>query len=115
MQKKDQTTQELFSIITEASTVQGIKETLKLCMDSLKNNTLATLLSQDHDYQTALIEYRQTLQLYQNTAFTDSQRDIIDTLLARKDESEFEHIANAYMAGLLDSYRILKNFGLTNE
>lgn len=115
MQKKDQTTQELFSIITEASTVQGIKETLKLCMDSLKNNTLAALLSQDHDYQTALTEYRQALRLYQNTDFTDSQRDIIDTLLARKDESEFEHIANAYMAGLLDSYRILKNFGLTNE
>ena len=37
MQKKDQTTQELFSIITEPSTIQGIKETLKLCMDSLKD------------------------------------------------------------------------------
>ncbi len=47
--------------------------------------------------------------------FTESQRNIIDTLLARKDESEFEHTANAYMAGLLDSYRILRNFGLTLE
>ncbi len=115
MQKKDQTTQELFSIITEASTIQGIKETLKLCMDSLKNNTLNTLLTQDTDYQTALLEYRQAHQYYQETDFTESQRDTIDTLLARKDESEFEHVANAYMAGLLDSYRILKSFGLTLE
>ena len=115
MQKKDQTTQELFSIITEVSTIQGIKETLKLCMDSLKSNTLNTLLTQDTDYQAAMLEYRQAHQLYQDTDFTESQREIIDTLLARKDESEFEHIANAYMAGLLDSYRILKNFDLTLE
>lgn len=115
MQKKDQTTQELFYIITKTSTIQGIKETLKLCMDSLKNNTLNTLLTQDTDYQAALLECRQAYQHYQDTAFTKSQREIIDTLLARKDESEFEHIANAYMAGLLDSYRILKNFGLTLE
>ena len=115
MQKKDQTTQELFSIITEVSTIQGIKETQKLCMDSLKSNTLNTLLTQDTDYQAAMLEYRQAHQLYQDTDFTESQREIIDTLLARKDESEFEHIANAYMAGLLDSYRILKNFDLTLE
>ena len=115
MQKKDQTTQELFSIITEPSTIQGIKETLKLCMDSLKENTLNTLLTQDADYQTALLEYRQAHQRYQDTDFTESQREVIDTLLARKDESEFEHTANAYMAGLLDSYRILRNFGLTLE
>lgn len=115
MQKKDQTAQELFSVITESSTIQEIKETLKLCMDSLKNNTLNTLLSQDAGYQAALLEYRQACQHYQGSDFTKSQRDIIDTLLARKDESEFEHVANAYMAGLLDGYRILRNFGLTLE
>ncbi len=115
MQKNDQTTQELFSIITETITVQDIKETLKLCMDSLKNGTLDSLLAQDTDYQTALLEYQRTYELYQSTNFTEPQRDITDTLLARKDESEFEHITNAYIAGLLDSYRILRKFGLTNE
>ena len=72
-------------------------------------------ITQDADYQTALLEYRQACQHYQGSDFTKSQRDIIDTLLARKDESEFEHVANAYMAGLLDGYRILRNFGLTLE
>lgn len=115
MQKKDQTTQELFSIIRESNTIQEIKETLKLCMDSLKSNTLNTLLTQDADYQTALYEYRKAYTLYESSSFTQTQRDIADTLLARKEESEFEHIANAYMAGLLDGYRILRNLGLTNE
>ncbi|MCI8749425.1 hypothetical protein EBB54_10050 [Schaedlerella arabinosiphila] len=115
MLKKDQTTQEIFSIITESDTIQGIKETLKLCMDSLKNNTLQSLLSKDTEYQALRLEYLQAYGLYQGADFTEAQRDIIDTVLARKDESDFEYIANAYMAGLLDSYRILRNFGLTLE
>ena len=53
--------------------------------------------------------------LYQKTDFTESQRDLVDTVLARKDERDLEHTTLAYMAGLLDSYRILKNFGLTAE
>lgn len=115
MQKIKQTTKELFSIITETNAVQDIKETLKLSMDTLKNNTLNTLLTQDDDYQSALHEYQQAYELYQNTAFTESKRSLIDTLLTRMDECELEHTVNAYMAGLLDSYRILRNFGLTNE
>lgn len=115
MQKKDQITQEIVSIIAEADTFQEIKETLKLCMDSSKNNTLNILLTKDIDYQTSLRAYQQAHKRYRNTDFTESQRDIVEIVLARKDENEFEYIANAYMAGLLDSYRILRNFGLTNE
>ena len=115
MQNKNQVTQELLSIITEITTRQVIKETLKLCMDSLKSNTLNILLAEDTDNQTSLFEYHQAHALYQSTEFTESQRDIVDTLLARKDESEFEYISNAYIAGLLDNYRILKTFGLTFE
>ena len=84
-------------------------------MDSLKDNTLNTLLTQDADYQTALLEYRQAHQHYQDTDFTESQRDVVDALLARMDERGFEYTTNAYMAGLLDGYRILKYFGLTQE
>nr|WP_300662590.1 hypothetical protein [uncultured Acetatifactor sp.] len=115
MQNKDQTAQELFTVITEASTVQGIKEIMKLCMDSMKTNTLNTLLAQDADYQASHLECQQAYERYRAADFTEAQRDITDTLLARIDESEFERTANAYMAGLLDSYRILKNFGLTLE
>ena len=51
MLKKDQIAQELISIITEDSTIEEIKETLKLCMDSLKSTTLHNLLSEDREYK----------------------------------------------------------------
>ena len=62
-----------------------------------------------------VIHYLQAYRRYQKTDFTESQRDLVDTVLARKDERDLEHTTLAYMAGLLDSYRILKNFGLTAE
>lgn len=115
MLKKDQIAQELFSIITEDNTIEEIKDTLKLCKDSLKTTTLHSLLLGDKDYQICQLEYLQAYRRYQDTDFTESQRNLIDTVLARKEESDFEHTTIAYMAGLLDSYRILKNFGLTVE
>lgn len=115
MLKKDQIAQELISIITEDSTIEEIKETLKLYMDSLKSTTLHNLLSEDREYQLCQLNYLQAYRRYQKTDFTESQRDLVDTVLARKDERDLEHTTLAYMAGLLDSYRILKNFGLTAE
>ena len=115
MLKKDQIAQELISIITEDNTIEEIKETLKLCMDSLKSTTLHSLLSEDREYQLCQLNYLQAYRRYHKTDFTESQRDLVDTVLARKDERDLEHTTLAYMAGLLDSYRILKNFGLTAE
>ena len=45
-------TQELFSIIIQHNSVQEIRETIKLFMDSMKDTTLNTLLMKDSDYQT---------------------------------------------------------------
>ena len=115
MLKNDQIAQELFSIITEDNSIEEIKDILKLYMDSLKNTTLHSLLLEDKDYQVCRVEYLHAYRRYQSTDFTKPQRDLIDTILARKEESDFEHSILAYMAGLLDSYRILKNFGLTVE
>ena len=115
MLKKDQIAQELISIITEDNTIEEIKETLKLCMDSLKSTTLHSLLSEDRESPLCQLNYLLAYRRYQKTDFTESQRDLVDTVLARKDERDLEHTTLAYMAGLLDSYRILKNFGLTAE
>lgn len=115
MLKKDQVTQELLSIITEDTTMESIKDTLKLSMDSMKAKTLQSLLTADKDYQSCQQEYLQAYEEFRNTDFTESQRNAAEALLARMDERNFEHTANAYMAGLLDGYRILKNFGLTLE
>lgn len=115
MLNKAQITQELLSVLKEESTMEGIKETLKLSMDSMKAQTLQNLLLADKVYQTCHQEYLQAYENFRNTDYTESQQDVVDALLARMDERDFEYTANAYMAGLLDGYRILKNFGLTNE
>ncbi len=115
MLQKEQTAQEIFSVLQEDSTLQGIKDTLKLCMDSLKSTTLQNLLAQDQDYQDARLAYQEAVSHYQSADFAPSQREIVDTILARDEERCFEHVTNAYIAGLLDSYRILRDFGLTLE
>ena len=65
MLKKDQIAQELISIITEDNTIEEIKETLKLCMDSLKSTTLHSLLSEDREYQLCQLNYLQAYRRYQ--------------------------------------------------
>ncbi len=40
-------TQELFSIITQHDSVQEIRETIKIFMDSMKDTTLNSLLRKD--------------------------------------------------------------------
>ncbi|MDE6365788.1 MAG: hypothetical protein K2L86_16275 [Lachnospiraceae bacterium] len=101
-------TQELFSIITQYNSVPEIKETIKIFMDSMKDTTLNTLLMKDKEYQTCQHEYLRAYECYQNGSFSTSQRDTIDRMLAQKDECHLEYITNAYFAGLIDSYRMIK-------
>lgn len=112
---KEQTVQEIISLITEQNTRRDLKETLKLCMDSMKDTTLYHLLSTDEEYQERQEEYLKAFHLLQETAFTEEQLKVVNTVIARKDEVTYDCTANSYMAGLLDGYRILKNFDLTNE
>ncbi len=115
MIRQPQNTQELFSIITQYNSIQDIKETLKLFMDTLKDATLNTLLTEDKEYQTNHQAYLHAYESYQNGNFFNSQRIIVDKLLDQKDECHLEHITDAYLAGLIDSYRILKLIGIVHE
>ena len=92
-----------------------IKEVLKLAMDSMKNRTLDELLKNDAEYQKITTELKQMHQSYKQLELTEEQRNIIDTLIARENEREYDIKVNAYMAGMLDGYEILKMFNLTKE
>ncbi|EOS34139.1 MAG: hypothetical protein HFH79_10960 [Lachnospiraceae bacterium] len=102
-------TQELFSIIIQHNSVQEIRETIKLFMDSMKDTTLNTLLMKDSDYQTCQQEYLRAYECYQNDDFSTAQRDTVDSMLAQIDECHLAYATNAYFAGLIDSYRIIKS------
>lgn len=91
----------------------GIKELLKLAADSMKNRTLNELLESDTEYQKRFKEEKEALKAVDELELSEEQRDIVDTLIARKDEAEYDYHVNTYMAGMLDAYEILKQFELT--
>lgn len=92
-----------------------IRELVKLVMDSMKNQTLEKLLKDDIEYQERVKEMKQLYQLFEKLELTEEQRNIINTLIARENEQEYDCNVNAYMAGMLDAYEILKMFNLTKE
>lgn len=95
--------------------MEEIKELLKLAADSMKNETLYQLLENDMEYQKRSEEAKQALRDVDELELTEKQRYIVDTLIARRDEVEYDYHVNAYMAGMLDGYEILKMFNLTRE
>ena len=92
-----------------------IKSSMKLAMESIKNRMLNRLLELDKEYQIRLQEQRLAYNVYEQTEFSEEQREVIDMLIARNEEANFDKSVNEYMAGMLDAYSILKLFGLTNE
>lgn len=92
-----------------------VKELLKLAADSMKNRTLNELLENDTKYQKRFKEEKEALKAVDELELSEEQRDIVDTLIARKDEAEYDYHVNSYMAGMLDAYEILKQFNLTKE
>lgn len=92
-----------------------VKDLLKLAADSMKNRTLTELLENDMEYQKRLKEENKVLKEVDGLDLTNEQRDCIDRLIAIKDEREYDYHVNAYMAGMLDGYEILKQFDLTKE
>ncbi|MCI8426661.1 MAG: hypothetical protein HFJ03_03820 [Lachnospira sp.] len=92
-----------------------VRELVKLVMDSMKNQTLEKLLKDDIEYQKRIKEIKQLYQLFEKLELTEQQRGIINALIARENQQEYNCNVNAYMAGMLDVYEILKMFNLTKE
>lgn len=92
-----------------------MKEILKLAMDSMKNHTLNELLEHDMEYQKNLKEEWTAYQSLETLGLTEEQRDAVETLLTKKNDTEYDRHINCYMAGMLDAYEILKFFDLTKE
>ncbi len=92
-----------------------IKELLKLGADSMKNQTFYKLLKDDKEYCRQSEKVNHAWKAVEELKLTEQQRSVIETYAARKDEAEYHTVVNAYMAGILDGYQILKMFDLTKE
>ena len=95
--------------------MSNIKELVKLAADSMKNRTLDDLLENDRGFQDRLEEEREAHKAMKELDLTEEQRTVVETLVSRKDETEYDYRVNAFMAGMIDAYEILKQFDLTKE
>lgn len=95
--------------------MSDMKEIIKLAVDSMKDRTMKELLKDDVEYQEKTAEVREAYQLYEQLDLTEEEKEVVDTLIARKSEREYDTTVNAYIAGMLDAYQILKMFNLTKE
>lgn len=95
--------------------MREVKEILKLVVDSMKNETLYQLLKNDTEFQEKSEKKEQALKAVEELELTENQRQTVNTLMAAKDEIEYDFRVNSYMAGILDGYEILKKFNLTRE
>ncbi len=95
--------------------MSNIKELVKLAADSMKNRTLDELLENDRGFQNRLEEEKEALEAVKELGLTEEQRSAVETLVSRKDETEYDYRVNAYMACMIDAYEILKQFDLTKE
>ncbi len=93
----------------------SVKEEVKLAMDTAKNRTFFQLLELDEEYQKTLAEEKEAHKIYNQMELSEEQKGIVDTLIARNDEAHYNEEINAYMAGMIDSYAVLKVLGITNE
>lgn len=92
-----------------------IKERLKIIAGEMMNQTLQKLLNEDKSYQEISGEERKAYEAYEKLALSEEQRRIVDILLAKNNEAQFEYHDNAYLAGMLDAYVVFQQFGLIEK
>ncbi len=95
--------------------METIKEKLKLMAGSMKSGTLNTLLKNDTEYQRVIAQVRRADEKYRALKLSEEDEETVGTLIARRDEAETERVVNAYMAGILDGYEIMKSLGMVEE
>lgn len=83
------------------------KELLKLSVENLKDKTILKLLEHDTLYQDDAKKLDHAELQYMHLDLTDAQKEICNDFFKYKDKVDFEYGTHAYMAGLIDAFRII--------
>ena len=113
--ENDEIREKLFEILNEETSRNEIRILLKLAEDSGKRITYSELLSVDKMYKKQAKDLDVALKRYENLNLTEDQKDIVDDYVSKLMLVNFECTQNAYAAGILDGYKILRALGVTNE
>lgn len=108
-------TKELVRMFQNGIVKDEIFELIQLGADSMKNSTYQMLLDSDAGYHAKESEIRELMSVERHMSLTEDQKEVVERIFARMEERQYHVIADAYMAGILDGYKLLKDFGLTRE
>lgn len=107
---------QVISVVRDPVSYQDIKVLVRLGADSMLNSqTFRQIADEDSVFQQERVQFQRAEKQYEEMCLEKWQRDIIDVYMAKKDEMMYSHSTNSYIAGILDGYRILREFGLTRE
>lgn len=115
MKTRETLLEEIISVVQEPVSYQDVKVLVRLGADSMCSQTFRRIARNDDVLEQERVQFAWAEKQYQDMELEDWQREIIDTYFARKDELMYEHSTDSYIAGILDGYRILREFGLTRE
>lgn len=81
--------------------------TFKLCLETMREDTLTELLQKDPDYQQHIKATTSAEKKFMQLDLTPQQHEIISSLLNAIDNTHLEHSTLSYLSGLIDCLKLL--------
>lgn len=101
---------------TAATITKGVLiDMAKLLMDKMMDSTYHFLLRNDADYIRAMESLKNAEDALREVEISKEGKVAFEAVIAGIDMANAENISMAYLAGIIDAYRILDNFGLIAE
>lgn len=91
------------------------RETIKLMLERIGGETINKLNESDTVYMKAEQEMQELESQYESLGLDAISRDVIDSMRDKSESIKWDLKANAYLAGYIDCYLLLKYLGVTNE
>lgn len=107
--------QKVLDIVEKDMSYDDLFTILNLHADSLKRGTFQLLMSQSSDIEAQREELIRLNEKLFEMDIPKQYLELFETIVARNDELNFDYVAVAYRAGIIDAYRILREFDLTKE